>query len=192
MAKRVVYWAELQNQLCGVGLNIIVEPPAPNHPWYGRIDEKPFTMSLAPKGDDGAWEMMMLSLYGQEEGKIIPLLSKFMAFEPFCRYLHKQNPQATRTYEWDKKDPLARFKEVQADSDVYELQKLENGFHSPQSKGVEEFYQQFTPEIVRIWEEAIQKNADVEYNCNPIKDILPFVRKVMPRVGKNQSHSDKP
>jgi len=52
---------------------------------------------------------------------------------------------------------------------------------------VEKFYQQFTPEIVKTWEETIQKNPAAEYNCNRIKDILPFIKKVMPRVGKNQS-----
>jgi len=52
---------------------------------------------------------------------------------------------------------------------------------------MEKFYQEFTPKTIRTWEKAAKKNPKAEWNCNKIKEILPFLKKVIPRVGKNQS-----
>ncbi len=183
-----VYWAELQSALSSVGLNVKVGIPNPRYPWFGKIDAKPFTMTISPKSEeDGFRDFMIISLYGQKEEKIIPPLSKFMGYEPFCKYLHKENPKASATYEWDRKDPKARLKKLKEDVDVYELQELEKGFQSPQIQNMDRFFQQFTPEIVRGWEEVVQENPDAEWNFNQAHNLLPFLKKVMPRIAQNQS-----
>lgn len=186
--ENTVFWAELQSELSGAGLNVVVDIPRPESPWFGKIDDKTFTMTIAPKSnEDGLRDLMIISLYDQDEEKVIPLLSKFMGYEPFCKYLHKENSTASATYEWDRKDPNARLKNREESVNVYELQRLEKGFETPKTRGMEEFYSQFTPEDVKTWEEAIEKNPDVEWNYNRVKDLLPFVRKVMPRIGQGQS-----
>lgn len=184
-----VYWAELQSALGGVGLSVVVDIPRPGYPWFGKIDDKPFTMTIPPKSEeeDGFRDFMVISLYGQEEEKTIPLLSKFMGYEPFCKYLHKKNAEASATYEWDRKDPKARLKELEEDADVYELRKMEEGLQSPWAQDMGNFFQQFTSEIVKNWEEAVQKDSDAEWNSNRIRSLLPFLKKVMPRIGRNQS-----
>jgi len=48
-------------------------------------------------------------------------------------------------------------------------------------------YMRFTPEIIAKWESAVKENPNAEYNCNKISEILPFVKKVMPRLSRNQS-----
>ena len=110
-----------------------------------------------------------------------------MSYEPFCKYLHKKNTEASATYEWDIKGPKARLKELEEDVYVYELQRIKKGFQSPKAQDIEDFFQQFTPETVNAWEEAVQENPDAEWNCNRIRSILPFLKKVMPRIGRNQS-----
>lgn len=182
-----VYWAELQSALSGVGLNVVVGIPRPGYPWFGKINDKPFTMTIPPKSEeDGFRNFMIISLYGQEEEKIIPFLSKFIGYEPFCEYLHKKNAKTSSTYEWDKKDPKARLKELEEDADVYELRELKEGFQSPQTQDMDRFFQQFTLEIVEKWEKAVQENPDAEWNSNRISSLLPFLKKVMPRIGRNQ------
>lgn len=183
-----VYWADLQNELSGAGLKVNVGISQPGYPWFGKIDDKTFTMTIAPKSDeDGFRDLMIISLYGQDEKKIIPLLSKFMGYEPFCKYLSKVNSTASATYEWDKNDPNSRWKELEKNPNIHELKKLEKGFQPPKTRGMEEFYSQFTSEDVKTWEEAVEKNPDVEWSHNRVKDLLPFVRKVMPRIGLGQS-----
>jgi len=183
-----VYWVELQSELSGVGLNVAVAIPRPGYPWSGTVNDKPFTMSIPPKSkEDGIRDFMIVSLFGQEEEKVIPFLSKFMSYEPFCRYEHKKLSGVSATYEWDRKNSNARFKELGENADVYELTKLEKGFQVPQTKDMQTFFQQFTPEVVEKWEKAVQANPDAEWNSNRVRSILPFVKKVMPRIGRNQS-----
>lgn len=186
--KGKVYWAELQSSLSGVGLNVTVGLPDPgSSTWFGKINDKLFTMTIPPKSEDGFRDFMVISLCGQEKEKVIPLLSNFMGYQPFCRYLYRENKEVSATYEWDRQNPVARFKELEENTGVYELQKLEGGFQAPKIQDAEKFFQQLTPETVKKWEEAVQKNSDAEWNYNRIRDILPFVRKVMPRIGRNQS-----
>jgi hypothetical protein len=183
-----VYWAELQSALSGVGLSVVVDIPKRGYPWFGKIDNKPFTMTIPPKSEeDGLRDFMVISLYGQEEKGAIPLLSRFMGYEPFCKYLHKKNAEASITYEWDRKDPKARLKELEEDADVYEVRRMEGGFQSPQTQDMKRFFQRLTPEIVEYWKKAVQNNPDVEWNSNRIRSLLPFLKKVMPRIGRNQS-----
>lgn len=183
-----VYWAELQNELRGAGLNVVVDIPIPEYPWFGKIDEKTFIMTVAPKSDeDGFRDLMIISLYGQDEEKIIPLLSKFMGYDPFCKYLNKVNSTASATYEWNISNPKGKWEELEKNSNIHELKKLEKGFEPPKPKGMEAFYHQFTPEDVKAWEEGLQKNPDAEWNYNRVKEFLPFVKKVMPRIGLGQS-----
>jgi hypothetical protein len=54
-------------------------------------------------------------------------------------------------------------------------------------RGFADFYQEFTPQIVGAWEDAAQKDEGAEWSCNCIKPLVPFLKKVMPRVGQNQS-----
>jgi len=178
-----VYWAELQNELSEAGLNVVVG--LPDKVWGGKIDDKPFTMSI-PSKKRGGRDWMIISLYGQNEETVVPLLSKFMGYEPFCKYLNKKNDQATAIYEWDRKDPEDRFTELTNNEDTFDLQKLESGFNIP-SFDVSKLYQEFTPEIIAKWEEVYKNKPDAEWSNNKIKDILPFVKKVMPRIGRNQS-----
>lgn len=183
-----VYWAELQGALSDVGLNVALDVPIPNGPWVGQIDGRPFTMTVTPKSDeDGLRDFMIVSLFRQEEEKVIPLLSQFMGYQSFCRYLHRKNAEASATYEWDRKEPAARFKELEKDVDVYELKRLEKGFAAPSAKGMDDFFQQITPQIIEKWEAAVRDDPKAEWNCNRLCDILPFVKAVMPRVGRNQS-----
>lgn len=183
-----VYWVELQSALSDVGLNVALDLPIPGGHWVGQMDEKPFAMTVTPKSDeDGLRDFMIVSLFGQEEEKVIPLLSKFMGYDPFCRYLNQKIEGASATYEWDKKEPATQFGELEKDADVYELQKLEEGFRAPSAKGMDDFFQQFTPEVLERWEKAVQENPGAEWNCNRLRDILPFVKAVMPQVGRNQS-----
>lgn len=185
----MVYWAEIQSALSSVGLKVVIDVPKPDDgPWSGKIDDRPFTMTISPKSEkDGFRDFLVLSLYGQEEKKVILLLSKFMGYKPFCKYLHKENSKASATYEWDRKDPNARLKELEVDPDVYKLQKLEKGFKNPRPKNVSKFFMQFTPKTLKIWEKAVQENSDVEWNFKKICDFLPFIKKVMPRISSNQS-----
>jgi len=184
----MVYWAGLQSELKGAGLDVVVDIPNPKYPWTGKIDGKIFTMTIVPKSDeDGFRDLMIISLYGQDESKVIPLLSGFMGYEPFCKYLHKKNSTASATYEWDRKDPNARLKNREKSPDVYELEKLEKGFHRPKTLGMGKFYNQFTSENIGVWEKSAKENPDAKWNFGRIKDLLPFIRKVMPRIGQNQS-----
>jgi len=49
------------------------------------------------------------------------------------------------------------------------------------------FFQQFTTKVIKTWEKAVQKNPNAEWNYNRIGNFLPFIRKVMPRIARNQS-----
>lgn len=50
-----------------------------------------------------------------------------------------------------------------------------------------QFYQEFTLETIKTWEKAMEKNPEAEWHFNKIKDILPFCKKVIPRIGRGQS-----
>ena len=52
---------------------------------------------------------------------------------------------------------------------------------------VEEYYQQFTQEHIDIWEKAVDERPDAKWNYNNVADLLPFMKIVLPRIGKNQS-----
>lgn len=48
-------------------------------------------------------------------------------------------------------------------------------------------YQQFTLETLAVWEKAAKDDPKAEWNYNNILELLPFMRKAMPRIGNNQS-----
>ncbi|MBS3052459.1 MAG: hypothetical protein J4428_03760 [Candidatus Aenigmarchaeota archaeon] len=52
---------------------------------------------------------------------------------------------------------------------------------------VAELYYDFTPELIEKWEAVLKENPDAVWNENRMADILPFIRAVMPRIGRNQS-----
>jgi len=182
-----VYWAELQNELSDVGLEVVVND-SPRGAWSGKINGNPFTMSIPPKRS-GYRDLLIVSLFGQNEEEVVPLLTKFMGYEPFCNYKHRLNNQATATYEWDRVNPQARFDRLSEDKNVYAIVKLERGFDvsSEIQCDMNDMYREFTPEVVAKWEETVKERPGAEWSYNKISGILPFIKKVMPRIGKNQS-----
>jgi hypothetical protein len=54
-------------------------------------------------------------------------------------------------------------------------------------KGMSRFYQECTQRTIQAWEKALKDNPNAEWNCNKIKEILPFLKKVMSRIGRDQS-----
>lgn len=187
-----IYWAELQSQLSGAGLNVVLGVPQFKGPWGGEIDGKPFTMTISPKSEkDGLRDFMLISLFGQDEKKVIPLLTKFMEYEPFCHYKDKrlEDPRmkSSATYEWDKNDPDGRMKELQKESAIYDLVVMIEGTQTPAKLDMDRYYSQFTAKTIKVWEKAVKEQPQAEWSNNKLKDILPFVKKVMPRIGKIQS-----
>ncbi len=185
-----VMWAELQGELSETGLDVVVGASAEGYPWPGEIDGKPFRMSVPPRNeDDGEIDWLIVSLYGQDnEEKVVEHLNKYMNYPPFCKYKHKKNNEATATYEWERKNPKQRLEELNADEDVFDLEQFEAGFkkHEP-SIDMSKIYTEFTPEDVVILEKELKENPDACYEFSKISEILPFIKKTMPRVGNDQS-----
>jgi hypothetical protein len=189
MAQKI-YWAELQGELGAAGLSISLGLPnqkcAPM--WGGQLDGQPFAMSIPPKNEkDGFRDWMVLSLYGQNTDKVIPLFSKFMGYQPFASYKFLSNPKCTAAYEWRRVGLEKALSEIQEDKNITDLIQLDEGFKSPQPPGPETFYQQFTEEIVAAWEVCIKESPQVEFNGMKVSQLLPFVKKALPRIGKGQS-----
>lgn len=183
---KIVYWAELQQQLSAAGLNISVSPNM-SQIVNGTIDDQMFMMSIYPKDDDGFRPFMIISLFGQNEETIIPKLSEFMGYKPFCKYLSKMLDTATATYEWGKDAP-ERIAKIEADKEqYYEIIKLDEGFVKPNPPDVDIYFQQFTPEIVKSWEDAVRRNPAAEWAGHNIAKLLPFIKKTLPRFGSTQS-----
>lgn len=185
----VVYWADLQTGLSGTGLNIVVEPFPQDGLWYGNIDEKMFLIIIPPKSEkDGLRPFMIITLCGQKEEDVVPKLTQFMGYPPFCKYQNKLlSAPATVNLEWDQKDPAKRFGELSKDENIFELQKIEKGFMVDTTLDMKQFYQEFTPDIIKAWEEAVKKDDEAEHNGMKIKLLLPFIKKTMPYVGRTQS-----
>lgn len=183
---KMVYWAELQQQLSAAGLNISVSPDMSNVV-KGTIDDQNFMMSICAKDDDGFRPWMVITLYGQNEETVIPRLNEFMGYKPFCKYLSKILDTATATYEWAK-DATERMVEIKKDKQQhYKIVKFKEGFVKPNPPDVDMYFQQFTPEIVSVWEDAIRRDKDAQWAGHSIAKLLPFVKKVLPRFGNTQS-----
>lgn len=71
---------------------------------------------------------MIAFFFDQERKNIIPILSKFIGYKPFCTYLYRGDPKGFVNYEWDKRCPEERLINLRENSDVYLVQKLEEGF----------------------------------------------------------------
>jgi hypothetical protein len=187
---QTIYWAELQGELSAAGLSISLGLPnqecAPM--WGGQLDGQPFAMSIPPKNEkDGFRDWMVLSLYGQNTEKVIPVFSKFMGYQPFASYKFLSNPKCTAAYEWRRGDLEKTLAEIQGDANITDFIQLDEGFKSPAPPGPETFYQQFTEEIVAAWEEALKENPQADFNGLWISRLLPFLKKALPRIGKGQS-----
>ena len=185
-----VMWAELQDELSQTGLDVVVGVSAEDYPWPGEIDGKPFRMSVPPRNNDGGErDWLIVSLYGQDdEEKIVEYLNKYMDYPPFCKYKHKENNEATVTYEWNRKNPKQKLEKLTADEDVFDLKQFEAGFkkHEP-SLDMSRIYSEFTPEDVAELEKELKEDPDAYYEFSKISKILPFIKKTMPRVGNDQS-----
>ena len=154
----------------------------------GKIGGKTFTLSTTPELSSGRRKWLIISLQGQDKGEVVSCLSKLLGYGPFCRYLHKDNASATATYEWDSVDPQKRYDELSKDGKVFELSRL--GKESPAKAAtldVAKLYQEFTPRTVALWEAAVKDDPRAEWCEIGISKVLPFIRKAMPRIGKNQS-----
>ena len=139
MAKDEVSWAELQKGMKDSGLRVSVGiPPKGNSIWPGTIDEMKFIMTIDPLGEDGLRDNMVISLFGQDSRVVIPRLSQFMGYSPFCRYQDKGLDEFrgcsgwnhTGTYEWDCKNPRKRLGELRRDDNFYDIRVLSRGFIS--------------------------------------------------------------
>lgn len=185
-----IYWAELQGELNGAGLAVSLGLPDPRMAptWGGELDGKPFSMSIPAKNEkDGFRNWMILSLYGQNAEKVIPLFSKFMGYQPCVCYRNKDNPDSTATFEWWRENPEKALEQIQGTKEIFDVVRLEEDFKSPVPPGAEQFYQQFTKEIVAAWEEALKENPEADFNGLKVNRLMPFIKKVLPRTGKSQS-----
>lgn len=185
-----VYWAELQKGLTDVGLEAIVDLPLPDSPWYGKIDDLPFIMTIPPKSEEGYRDWLIVSLFGQEEKSTIEKLNRFMRYSAFCKYQSKNFDEAakeadrkvTGTFEWDKIDPKGRLEEISKDSRFYNFERIEAGFQ-PTNPEVN-FSDFYGPRI------TIQEISEIEKrdnNSEKVTYLLPFLRQVKPFLAKNQS-----
>jgi hypothetical protein len=188
-ADGTVYWADLQQALSQTGLDVSLGLPFQGGLWGGKIDGKTFCMTVAERNQkDGIRDFMLITLCGQEESSIIEKMSQFMGYQPFCRYQDRRTEGITSiTLEWDRKDPEGRLGELAKEENTFELEKLEGGFLLPEKPSMEKFYNQFIPEVIEVWEEAVRQNEGAEWSGQRIAKLLPFIKKVMPFIGKNQS-----
>jgi len=183
---KIVYWAELQQQLSAAGLHVSVSPDM-SQIVNGTIDDQMFMMSIYPKDDDGFRPFMIITLFGQNEETVIPKLNEFMGYKPFCKYLSRLLETATATYEWAKDAPERMVEIEKDDQQYYQIVKFEEGFVKPSPPDVDAYFQQFTPEIIASWIVAVEQNPKAEWAGHSITKLLPFVKKVLPRIGSTQS-----
>lgn len=196
VAERVM-WAELQQELSGAGLNVSVGIPVGEGPWNGTIDDLLFTMTIPPRNEENGYrDFLFVSLFGQDEKKVIDGLTKFMGYSPFCKYQDKRIDEAastkdlkvTGTYEWNKDNSKRRLKEITKNENLYGIEEIKEGFQPVDTKpDMAGIYNEFTPKVIKKWEAAVKKNPDAEYNYQKIADFLPFIKAVKPRIGANQS-----
>ena len=184
--QEIVYWADLQAALSGSGLNVCLDIPTVPGSWGGTIDGKPFVLSIPPINIDGLRDWMVISLCGQDEEQVIPKLNTMMGYLPFCKYQYNDNDQISMTYEWAK-DAADRILEVEKIDTACNIVRLEEGFQLPAKPTPESFYIEFTQEHLAKWEEMVTHEPLVERSGQNVAALLPFMRKVMPRLGKNQS-----
>ena len=111
-----------------------------------------------------------------------------MDYPPFCKYKHKDNNEATVTYEWDRINPKQKLEKLTADENVFDLEKFEAGFkHHEPSIDMSKIYTEFTLEDVVVLEKELKESPDATWEDFKISEILPFIKKTMPRIGNNQS-----
>jgi hypothetical protein len=56
-----------------------------------------------------------------------------------------------------------------------------------QAKSAEKFYFSFTENDVSLWEKTAAQKPTARYYGHQIKDFLPFIKKVMPRLSRSQN-----
>lgn len=109
-----VHWATLAYELGQADLNI--ELAILTGGGGGEMDGSPFTITLTNVRDDGYRDHMLLTLTDQDEGRVIPWMTEFMGYPPFCKYSHDPpiHKDVTVTYEWDCRDPEGRFNDIES------------------------------------------------------------------------------
>lgn len=131
-----IHWATLAYELGQVpDLDIDLAMPGGG----GRMAGSPFTITLTNVRDDGFRDHMLLSLTDQDEAQIIPHMTAFMGYSPFCKYSYDPpvHKDVTVTYEWDCRDPEGRFRDIESGKEVKSacnLVRLEDGFKKPQEQ----------------------------------------------------------
>ena len=70
--------------------------------------------------------------------------------------------------------PQERFEELLKDEYIFDLLRLESGFNIQANTMVDmnKIYQEFTPKTLKIWEDAVEKKPDAQWNYNNISDLL--------------------
>lgn len=121
------------------GLEILPDPLMIRWPHLGgTVSGRYFFMTLPPppkRGEPLLWLILSVAGASEEELKtIISGFNRFVGYRPFCRYIHinlnyvtlSKKWGRTITYEWsrDAKDVEERFKELEKDPWVTELQHL--------------------------------------------------------------------
>ena len=112
-----------------LGLNVKVRRKKYNYLCQGKINNRNFSVTISSKRDKNGFRNFMIAFFfNQGEKNIVPLLSKFMGYKPFCTYLYRGDPKNFVNYEWDKECPEERIINLRANRDVYLVQRLEKGF----------------------------------------------------------------
>ncbi len=70
-----------------------------------------------------------LSLFGQDEKKVVNEFTRILGGSPFCRYQHRKINQAaatlgwkmTATYEWERGCPKERLEQILSDKSFYQV-----------------------------------------------------------------------
>jgi len=121
---------DIRFQLRHLGLNVKVSRKKFNYFCQGKINNRSFSVTISSKNDErsGVRNFMVAFFFGQEEKDLVPILSKFMGYKPFCTYLYRGDPKGFINYEWDKKCPEERIINLRENSDVYLVQRFEEGF----------------------------------------------------------------
>jgi hypothetical protein len=185
--ENAVRLAETQSLLAYAGLDISLQITEAEETFIGLLDGKPVTVTVSGRNEwDGIRDYLVLTLFGQDEKKAMPKFSRFMGYAPYCRYTLEMDGIPSVNYEWNRTEPDNQFGILAKKRELGDLQRLEEGFKNPLPE-MGEYYMQFSLEGLQNWEKAAQQNPDANWRDNRIVDLLPFMRKVMPRIATTQS-----
>ena len=182
---KVVYWARLQAALTAAGLWVDVSLPEQGYLWNGSMEDMPFSLAISMLSEEEMRDRAAVTLWGQDEEDVIPKLSVFMGYKPFCSYQDRQMPSETVTFEWSRRDSDNRFAEIVQDENFFNLRRFNEGSSTMLDLGMEYFFYDSTPEKIRQWEDGAMED-NLFLRRHTVQQLLPFLREVAPRFGKIQ------